>query len=77
MRELSLKYELRKKKVYSEMEEIRAQLIKKLEDEKEKRISAIKAQHNTNYNDIKNYYKDITTSNLSLIKQFKEDIQKA
>ena len=77
MRELTLKYELKKKKVYSEMEEDRGQLVKRLEDEKEKRIKAIKAQHNNNYNDIKNYYNDITTSNLSLIKQFKEDIQKA
>ena len=77
MRELTLKFDLKKKKVYTEMEEVRGQLVKKLEDEKEKRIKAIKAQHNNNYNDIKNYYNDITTSNLSLIKQFKEDIQKA
>ena len=77
MRELTLKYDLKKKKVYSEMEEIRTQAVKKLEDEKEKRAKNIKAQHAANYKDIKNYYNDITNSNLSLIKQFKEDIEKA
>lgn len=76
MRELTLKYELKKKKVYAEMEEEQNQKIKKLEEEKEKKIKYTKQLHASNYKDIKNYYGDITTSNLSLIKQFKEDIQK-
>jgi len=77
LRELTLKFELKKKKVYAEMEEIKAQQTKRLEDEKEAKIKTLKQNHATYYKDIKNYYNDITTSNLSLIKQFKEDIQKA
>ena len=77
MRELTLKYDLKKRKVYAEMEEIRGIQTKKLEEEKEAKIKTLKQTHASNYKDIKNYYNDITTSNLSLIKQFKEDIQKA
>ena len=77
MRELTLKYDLKKRKVYSEMEEVRTMMVKKLEEEKEVRAKKIKSLHAANYKDIKNYYNDITNSNLSLIKQFKEDIDKA
>lgn len=77
IRELTLKYDLKKKKVYNEMEEIRNTMVKDLENEKDKKIKLLKNKHADNYKDIKNYYNDITTSNLSLIKQFKEDIQKA
>jgi hypothetical protein len=76
-RELTIKYDLKKKTTINEMEDVRNGMIKKLEDEKEKKIKHITSLHATNYKDIKNYYNDITTSNLSLIKQFKTDIQNA
>jgi growth arrest-specific protein 8 len=77
IRELTLKYDLKKKKVYNEMEDLRNTMVKKLEDEKDKIIKKHKSDQTEDYKNIKNYYNDITTSNLSLIKQFKEDIQKA
>lgn len=73
-RELNLKYELKKKKLRQEMEDLRNQKIKQLEQRKEEKIKEITDLHAEKYKEIKNYYSDITASNLSLIKQFKNDI---
>lgn len=74
-RELNLKYELKKKKLRQEMEELRNNKIKQLEQKKTEKINEITELHFEQYKEIKNYYSDITASNLSLIKQFKNDIQ--
>lgn len=50
------------------MEEYSNDLIKDLEDKKAKKISIITKMNNKKYKEIKNYYNDITASNLSMIK---------
>ena len=57
------------------MEELRNKKIKQLEDKKTAKISEIIELHGTKYKNIKDYYSDITTSNLSLINQFKTEIE--
>ena len=57
------------------MEELRNKKIKQLEDKKAAKISEIIELHGTKYKNIKDYYSDITTSNLSLINQFKTEIE--
>lgn len=74
-RELTQKYELKKKKLRQEMEELRNQKIKQLEAKKDEKTKEITDLHGTKYKNIKDYYNDITASNLSLINQFKADIQ--
>jgi len=53
------------------MEEERQARIKKLEDKKDQKIETITKEHAKKYTDIKNYYSDITATNLDLIKQLK------
>ena len=74
-RELKAKYDLKMGKVRQEMEELRTAKIKFLESKKDEKIKEIIAQHTQKYRDIKNYYNDITLSNLSFIKSQKNDIQ--
>jgi len=73
-RELKAKYDLKMAKVRSEMEELRASKIKFLESKKDDKIKEIIAMFSHKYKDIKNYYNDITASNLGYIKQLKSEI---
>ena len=50
------------------MEEHRTTLIKDAESKKETKITALTKEHNNKYIQIKNYYADITATNLDLIK---------
>lgn len=73
-RELKAKYDLKMSKVRSEMEELRASKIKALETKKDDKIKEIINLFSHKYKDIKNYYNDITQSNLNYIKQLKTEI---
>lgn len=55
-------------KLRTEMEEARQALIKQLEEKKDLKIGNIKKEHHKKYQDIKNYYSDITATNLDLIR---------
>ena len=61
-------------KLRNEMEEQRLNIINKLEAKKDNKIQAIVKEHQKKYQDIKNYYSDITATNLDLIKQLKNEI---
>ena len=61
-------------KLRNEMEEQRLNIINKLEEKKDNKIQAIVKEHQKKYQDIKNYYSDITATNLDLIKQLKNEI---
>ena len=61
-------------KLRNEMEEQRMNIINKLEAKKDNKIQAIVKEHQKKYQDIKNYYSDITATNLDLIKQLKNEI---
>lgn len=61
-------------KLRQEMEEERNNIIKHLEEKKDAKIQAITKEHAQKYSNIKNYYSDITITNLDLIKQLKNEI---
>ena len=56
------------------MDEYSQRIINELEEKKEKKIVQIIDENNLKYKELKNYYNDIIVSNLSLIKQLKQDI---
>lgn len=58
------------------MEEYSTRLINELEEQKEQKVIDIIDVNNAKYKELKNYYNDIIASNLSLIKQLKQEIQK-
>ena len=45
-----------------------------MEEKKDQRISQLTKEHQKKYQEIKNYYSDITATNLDLIKQLKNEI---
>jgi hypothetical protein len=69
-----MKYDLKMHKMRGEMEDARAQLIKNLEEKKDARIAQLTKEHSKKYTEIKNYYSDITATNLDLIKSLKTEI---
>lgn len=61
-------------KMRSEMEETRATLIRQAEDKKDTIIQQLTRDHVKKYMDIKAYYMDITTNNITTIKKLKNEI---
>lgn len=76
-RDLKTKYDLKMHKIRQEMEEYSSKKIAELEESKDEKIKELTVHHNNKYRDIKNYYSDITTTNLSKIKDLKAEIQVA
>lgn len=72
--DIKRKYDEKMKKLRNEMEEARANIISRLETKKDQKIQQIVREHTKKYTDIKNYYSDITATNLDLIKQLKNEI---
>jgi hypothetical protein len=60
-----------------EMEKRRDQEIQKIEAKKNARIKELTQTHDKKYKDIKNYYQEITNTNLDIIKQLKEELADA
>ena len=56
------------------MERERKQRIKKIEDQKTTKIKEVIAKHDKKYTDIKDYYFEITSTNLDIIKFLKEEL---
>jgi hypothetical protein len=72
--DIKRRYDEKMRKLRAEMEDARMNIINKLESKKDAKIQQIVREHNKKYTDIKNYYSDITASNLELIKQLKGEI---
>lgn len=51
-----------------EMERKRKAQIQQIENKKNEAIKALTQKHSKKYNDIKNYYQEITNTNLDIIK---------
>lgn len=75
--DLKAKYDLMMQKLRQEMEDKSGKMINDLEADKEAKINEIINLHNQKYKKIKNYYSDITASNLLAIKQLKQELHEA
>mmetsp|Transcript_17426 Transcript_17426/g.16621 ORF Transcript_17426/g.16621 Transcript_17426/m.16621 type:complete len:104 (-) Transcript_17426:512-823(-) len=60
-----------------EMERKRKQMIQQIENKKNAAIKDLTGKHAKKYNDIKNYYQEITNTNLDLVKQLKDELNEA
>jgi hypothetical protein len=58
----------------SAMESKRSKTIKKIEVKKDEAIKTLTHKHAQKYEAIKNYYSEITNTNLDLIRQLKDDL---
>ncbi|CAD8122558.1 unnamed protein product [Paramecium sonneborni] len=72
--DLKEKYHLKMEKLRREMEEARNNQIKILQEKKDLRIQQLTKEHSKKYTEIKNYYSDITATNLDMIKSLKNEI---
>ena len=75
--EISLKYKHKMLLMREEMEKKRKLLIAQIEQKKNQAIKDLTAKHARKYADIKNYYQEITNTNLDIIKQLKDELSDA
>jgi hypothetical protein len=73
-RELQNKYEKQMKILRDDLELRRKQDLQETEERKNAHIRELMRKHRQAFNEIKNYYNDITSNNLDLIKTLKEDV---
>lgn len=73
-RELQSKYEKQMKILRDDLELRRKQDLQETEERKNAHIRELMRKHRQAFNEIKNYYNDITSNNLDLIKTLKEDV---
>lgn len=60
-----------------DMEKRRKQEIQRIESKKNDAIRALTQKHEKKYSDIKEYYSEITSTNLDIIRQLKDDLAEA
>mmetsp|Transcript_81699 Transcript_81699/g.210340 ORF Transcript_81699/g.210340 Transcript_81699/m.210340 type:complete len:463 (-) Transcript_81699:215-1603(-) len=72
-RDMQAQYELRMKTIREDMEKERRKQIAKIEESKNAQIQRVMAKNQKDFLEIKNYYSEITNSNLDLIKRLKEE----
>jgi len=72
-RDMQQKYELRMKTIRDDMEKQRKSQIQKIEEAKNAQIQRVMAKNQKDFFEIKNYYSEITNSNLDLIRRLKEE----
>lgn len=72
--EIQLKYKNLMNNLRIRMEKERKARIKKIEDQKTAKIKEVIAKHDKKYTDIKDYYFEITSTNLDIIKFLKEEL---
>jgi len=60
-----------------DMEKKRKDIITDIEAKKNASIQRLVAEHDEKYQQIKNYYSEITSTNLDIIKQLKEELAEA
>lgn len=75
--ELQNKFKLKNDKIIRDLEIEATALIKQLEGRKKEKILQITGANSRRYKEIDNYFLEITTSNLNMIKQLKFEIKKA
>lgn len=73
-KELQSRYDTKMRTVRSELEAQRKADIQRIEDRKGAHIASLMQAHEKAFAEIKNYYSDITHSNLDLIKSLKEEV---
>lgn len=73
--EIKMKYTHKMLLLRKEMEDKRKRRIMKIEAKKNKAIKDLIDRHDRKYLKIKNYYQEITNTNLDVIKQLKEELQ--
>jgi len=74
MKEMQMKYEKRIKNLREEMEIKRKTEIDDIERRKTEHIRELMSEHDKAFQDIREYYNDITSNNLELIKNLKEQV---
>lgn len=74
MKEMQMKYEKRIKNLREEMELKRKAEIDDIERRKTEHIRELMSEHDKAFQDIREYYNDITSNNLELIKNLKEQV---
>jgi len=72
-REMQAKYDLRMKTIRDDMEKNRRKQIQKIEEAKNAHIQRVMQKNQKDFQEIKVYYGDITSTNLDLIKRLKEE----
>lgn len=72
-RDMQQKYELRMKTIRDDMEKQRKSQIQKIEEAKNAQIQRVMAKNQKDFFEIKNYYTEITSLNLDLIRRLKEE----
>jgi hypothetical protein len=72
-RDMQQKYDLRMKTIRDEMEKQRRKQIQKIEEAKNTHIQRVMQKNQKDFQEIKVYYGDITTTNLDLIRRLKEE----
>lgn len=75
--EIQLKYKEKMKDLRAQMEKRRKREIQKIEVRKNAKIKECTVKHEQKYQEIKDYYGDITSTNLDIIKFLKDDLTTA
>ena len=75
--EIQLKYKHKMLLLREEMERKRKAQIQAIENKKNQAIKELTSKHAKKYADIKNYYQEITNTNLDIIKQLKDELTEA
>ena len=75
--EISLKFKHKMLLLREEMERKRKMLILQIETKKNQAIKDLTGKHAKKYADIRNYYQEITNTNLDIIKQLKDELSDA
>lgn len=75
--EISLKFKHKMLLLREEMERKRKMMILQIETKKNAAIKELTSKHAKKYADIKNYYQEITNTNLDIIKQLKDELSDA
>jgi hypothetical protein len=63
------------KKVREKLEEDRKRITKQIEEKKNSTIAELNTKHAKKFADIKNFYQEITNTNLDIIQNYKTKVQ--
>ncbi|CBZ30729.1 trypanin-like protein [Leishmania mexicana MHOM/GT/2001/U1103] len=74
IKEMHLRYEDLLKSVREEMDEARKEELGRIEERKEKHIAELRETHERTFNEIKDYFSEITSNNLETIRTLKDEV---
>lgn len=75
--EINTKYIHKMELMRQEMDNKRKIEIRKIQEKKDTAINELTAKHDLKYREIKQYYQEITNTNLDIIKQLKDELADA